>query len=71
VRANHSEALRDEIFGPSVAIYAARDEAQAIALANDTSFGLALSIFTADKALMARLRAGQRDAKQRKGRLIG
>jgi succinylglutamic semialdehyde dehydrogenase len=42
-------AFAEEIFGPSVAIYRARDEEHAIQLMNDTPFGLALSVFTADE----------------------
>jgi succinylglutamate-semialdehyde dehydrogenase len=44
------EVFREEIFGPSVALYRARDEAHALQLANDTPYGLALSIFTAERA---------------------
>ncbi|MCC6809540.1 MAG: aldehyde dehydrogenase family protein [Deltaproteobacteria bacterium] len=47
-------ALQEEIFGPSVAIYRARDEEHAMQLANDTPFGLALSVFTADEARFER-----------------
>ncbi|NIJ07590.1 acyl-CoA reductase-like NAD-dependent aldehyde dehydrogenase [Sphingomonas vulcanisoli] len=42
--------FRDESFGPVVAITRARDEADAIALANDTEYGLSAAVFTKDTA---------------------
>jgi acyl-CoA reductase-like NAD-dependent aldehyde dehydrogenase len=39
---------RDEVFGPVVAVMAFDDEDEAIALANDTEYGLSGSIFTND-----------------------
>ena len=36
----------DELFGPAVAVTAVKDIDQAIALANDTRYGLSASIFT-------------------------
>ena len=41
---------KDESFGPIVAIIRARDEADAIRLANDTQYGLSASVFTKDIA---------------------
>ncbi len=41
---------RDESFGPIVAIIRAKDEADAIRLANDTQYGLSASVFTRDTA---------------------
>ena len=39
-----------ESFGPVVAVIRAKDEAEAIALANDTEYGLSASVFTRDTA---------------------
>jgi acyl-CoA reductase-like NAD-dependent aldehyde dehydrogenase len=39
---------REEVFGPVVAVMAFDDEADAVALANDTEYGLSGSIFTRD-----------------------
>jgi len=38
--------FRDESFGPVVAIIRAKDEAEAITLANDTEYGLSAAVFT-------------------------
>ena len=40
--------VQDEIFGPVLAVQVADDEAQALALANGTSFGLVAGIYTRD-----------------------
>lgn len=45
---NNSQLAREEVFGPVLAVIAARDEAHAIELANDTVFGLNNSVFTND-----------------------
>jgi acyl-CoA reductase-like NAD-dependent aldehyde dehydrogenase len=41
---------RDESFGPVVALIHARDEADAIRLANDSEYGLSAAVFTRDTA---------------------
>ena len=43
-------AFRDEFFGPVASFHRVKDEAQAIALANDSDFGLGGSVFTQDAA---------------------
>ncbi len=42
------EIAREEIFGPLVGIQRARDEAHALALANDSEYGLSSAVFTKD-----------------------
>lgn len=55
-------AYGEELFGPAAGILHARDEADAIRLANDTAFGLGASVWTRDlergERLARRIRAG-------------
>ncbi len=48
-------SFRQELFGPVASIITARDAQHALALANDSEFGLAATIYTQDLALAARL----------------
>ncbi|BAF87182.1 betaine aldehyde dehydrogenase [Azorhizobium caulinodans ORS 571] len=54
--------VREEIFGPVMSVLAFEDEAEVVARANDTAFGLAAGVFTADLArahrVIAQLEAG-------------
>ena len=50
-----ARVAREEIFGPIAAVIAFRDEAEAIALANDTIYGLSGSIWTRDGARALRV----------------
>jgi succinate-semialdehyde dehydrogenase/glutarate-semialdehyde dehydrogenase len=44
-------AYSEEIFGPVASVFTAKDAKEAIAIANDTSFGLGAAVFTKDIAL--------------------
>ncbi|HJZ86295.1 MAG TPA: aldehyde dehydrogenase family protein [Polyangia bacterium] len=57
-----SEYQREELFGPNLALYAVDDLEQALARANDSEYGLCMSVFTQSRAayedVLARGRAG-------------
>jgi acyl-CoA reductase-like NAD-dependent aldehyde dehydrogenase len=52
---NHARAAREEIFGPVACVIPFRDEEEAVALANDTIYGLSGSIWTRDGAKALRM----------------
>jgi succinate-semialdehyde dehydrogenase / glutarate-semialdehyde dehydrogenase len=54
-------AYSEEFFGPVFLMFKVKDEAEAVALANDTLFGLASTVFSVDKERAARV-AAQIDA---------
>jgi betaine-aldehyde dehydrogenase len=56
------DIVREEVFGPVVAVQTFTTEAEAVAMANDTPYGLAGGVFTSDGAralrVMKEIRAG-------------
>lgn len=60
---NHSRIAREEIFGPVVVIIPFEDEADAIAIANDSPYGLAAGVWCGNaeraRTIAAQLRVGR------------
>jgi acyl-CoA reductase-like NAD-dependent aldehyde dehydrogenase len=54
------DVVRKEMFGPVVSVVKFSDEAEAIAMANDTRFGLASGVFTRDSARAMRMSSALR-----------
>ncbi len=52
------DVYREELFGPAAVVYRVADEDAAVALANDTSFGLGSYVFTTDAAQAERVANG-------------
>ena len=57
-----SPAYEEELFGPVAAIIPAKDEADAVRIANDTVFGLGAAVFTSDPKRGERIAATELDA---------
>ena len=59
---NRSTIAQEEIFGPVLSVIPAKDEEDAVRLANDTIYGLNMSVFTPDvdraREVAARFRSG-------------
>ncbi|MES1216952.1 MAG: NAD-dependent succinate-semialdehyde dehydrogenase [Bacteroidota bacterium] len=55
-------AYDEELFGPAAAVIVAKDEEEAIAIANDSEFGLGAAIFTKDVARGERIIADRIEA---------
>ncbi|MBA3430610.1 MAG: aldehyde dehydrogenase [Actinobacteria bacterium] len=55
---NDDRAAREEIFGPVVSVIPFRDEADGVALANDTPYGLSGSVWTRDGGKALRVARG-------------
>lgn len=55
---NQMRIFRDEIFGPVVSVATFKDEAEALAIANDTEFGLGAGLWTKNMNLAYRMGRG-------------
>lgn len=53
-----NDIYREELFGPVAQVYRAKDEADAIRIANDTPYGLGSYVFTTDPAQALRVADG-------------
>ena len=54
----HSRFCQEEVFGPVLSLHVFDDEAEALAMANDSSYGLAASVWTSDISRAQRMAAG-------------
>jgi succinate-semialdehyde dehydrogenase / glutarate-semialdehyde dehydrogenase len=61
VRPGHA-VYKEETFGPVASIIEVKDEAEAIRVANDTSFGLGAAVFTRDRARGERIATEELEA---------
>ena len=52
------DVYREELFGPAGVVYKVADEDEAVAIANDTTFGLGSYVFTTDEAQAQRVADG-------------
>jgi betaine-aldehyde dehydrogenase/5-carboxymethyl-2-hydroxymuconic-semialdehyde dehydrogenase len=59
-RSNDAEIVQREVFGPVLTLQTFNTEAQAIALANSTPYGLSAMVFTSDQARADRFANGVR-----------
>jgi aldehyde dehydrogenase len=55
---NQMRVFQEEIFGPVVSVTTFKDEAEALAIANDTEFGLGAGVWTRDMNLAFRMGRG-------------
>jgi len=55
---NEMRVFQEEIFGPVVSVTTFKDEAEALAIANDTEFGLGAGVWTRDMNLSYRMGRG-------------